>query len=58
LPADEPRQELARVLAGLGQILMLRGRTGASMQRCELAIAVARAVSARAEEAQALNTRE
>jgi len=56
LPAEEPRQELARVLAGLGQILMLRGRTGASMQRCEQAIAVARAVRARAEEAQALNT--
>jgi len=56
LPADEPRQELARVLAGLGQILMLRGRTATSMERCEQAIAVARAVDARAEEAQALNT--
>jgi DNA-binding CsgD family transcriptional regulator/tetratricopeptide (TPR) repeat protein len=56
LPADEPRPELARVLAGLGQILMLTGRPDESMRHCQRAIAVARQVGARAEEAHALNT--
>jgi DNA-binding CsgD family transcriptional regulator/tetratricopeptide (TPR) repeat protein len=56
LPGDEPRRELARVLATLGQILMLRGRTDESLQRCEQALAVAREAGARAEEAHALNT--
>jgi DNA-binding CsgD family transcriptional regulator/tetratricopeptide (TPR) repeat protein len=56
LPQKHPRRELARALAALGQILMLRGRTAESMERCEQAIAVARQVGARAEEAHALNT--
>jgi ATP/maltotriose-dependent transcriptional regulator MalT len=56
LPVDEPRPEMAQTLAALGQILMLRGRTAESMERCEQAISVARAVGARAEEAHALNT--
>jgi predicted ATPase len=42
LPADEPRRELARVLATLGRILMLRGRTAESLERCEQALEVAR----------------
>jgi DNA-binding CsgD family transcriptional regulator len=56
LAADEPRPELARVLAALGQILMLRGRNAESVARCEQAIAVARRVGARSEEAHALST--
>ena len=56
LPGEEPRHELARVLATLGQILMLRGRTDESLRRCEQALAVARKAGARAEEAHALNT--
>jgi DNA-binding CsgD family transcriptional regulator len=56
LPAGEPREELARVLAGLGQILMLRGYAAESMERCEQAIEVARRVGARLAEAHALNT--
>ena len=56
LPPQEPRRELARALAALGQILMLRGRTAESLHYCEQAIAVARQVGARAEEAHALNT--
>ena len=56
LGADEPRPELARVLAALGQILMLRGRGAESVERCEQAIAVARRVGARSEEAHAVNT--
>jgi DNA-binding CsgD family transcriptional regulator len=56
LPPEEPRPELARALAALGQILLLRGHTGESMERCEQAISVARQVGARAEEAHALNT--
>jgi DNA-binding CsgD family transcriptional regulator/tetratricopeptide (TPR) repeat protein len=56
LPADPPRPELARVLATLGQILMLRARTEESIERCEEALAVARKAGARAEEAHALNT--
>ncbi len=56
LPPDEPRPELARVLGALGQILMLRGRITESAEFCERAIAVAREVGAKAEEAHALNT--
>jgi DNA-binding CsgD family transcriptional regulator/tetratricopeptide (TPR) repeat protein len=56
LPADEPRRELARALAGLGQILMLTGHPIESIERSQRAIAVARQVGARAEEAEALNT--
>jgi DNA-binding CsgD family transcriptional regulator/tetratricopeptide (TPR) repeat protein len=55
LPPDEPRPELARTLATLGQLLMLRGRTAESMVRCEQAIAIARQTGARREEALALN---
>jgi DNA-binding CsgD family transcriptional regulator/tetratricopeptide (TPR) repeat protein len=56
LPGDEPRHELARVLATLGQMLMLRGRTDESLERCEQALAVARKAGAPSEEAHALNT--
>jgi DNA-binding CsgD family transcriptional regulator/tetratricopeptide (TPR) repeat protein len=56
LAADEPSPELARVLAALGQILMLRGRGAESVERCEQSIAVARRAGARSEEAHALNT--
>jgi DNA-binding CsgD family transcriptional regulator/tetratricopeptide (TPR) repeat protein len=56
LPPDEPRQELARVLGGLGHILMLSGHTRESIEYCERALAVARQSGARAEEGQALNT--
>ena len=56
LPADELRPELARALASLGQILMLRGRTAESAERCEQAIAVAREVGARQAEGHALAT--
>jgi DNA-binding CsgD family transcriptional regulator/tetratricopeptide (TPR) repeat protein len=56
LPADQPRRELARVLATLGQILMLRGRTSESLSYCEQALAIAREAGARVEEAHALNT--
>jgi DNA-binding CsgD family transcriptional regulator len=56
LPADEPRPELARLLAALARMLMLRGETSESLARSEQAIAVARTIGARAEEAHALNT--
>ena len=56
LPTDPPRPELARVLASLAQIHMLRGRTTESMERAEQALAVAREVGAGAAEALALNT--
>ena len=55
LPADEPRPELARVLATLAQILMLRGRLAGSMDRSVRALDVARRTGARAAEAIALN---
>jgi len=56
LPPEEPRRELALLLAALGQVLMLRGRTAESVERCEQAIAVAREAGARVEEGHALNT--
>src|SRR5215211_1551765 len=56
LPSDEPRRELARVLATLAAILMLRGRTLESMELCEQAIGVARQAEADAAEAHALNS--
>jgi DNA-binding CsgD family transcriptional regulator len=56
LPEDEPRPELARVLASFAAILMLRGRTLESVERCEHAIAVARQAGARSAEAHALDT--
>jgi tetratricopeptide (TPR) repeat protein len=56
LPAGEPRQGLARVLAYSGAMLMLRGRTLESVDRCEQAIGVARQVGDRAAEVHALGT--
>jgi DNA-binding CsgD family transcriptional regulator/tetratricopeptide (TPR) repeat protein len=56
LPPERPRPELALVLAALGQILMLRGRTSQSLEHCERAISVARQIGGKAEEAHALNT--
>ena len=56
LPGDPPSAERARVVAAEGQLLMLRGRVHQAIPRCEEALAVARAVGARAEEGQALNT--
>ena len=55
LPADEPRPELARVLAALGQLLALRGRTAESLERCKQAVAIARQTGGRAEQAYALD---
>jgi tetratricopeptide (TPR) repeat protein len=52
----EPSPERARVLAGLGQALMLRARFAEAAKVCEEAIAVARAVGARVVEGHALNT--
>ena len=56
LPADPPSAERARVVAAEGQLLMLRGHAREAIARCEEALAVARAVGARAEEGHALNT--
>ena len=56
VPADPPSAERARVVAAEAQLLMLRGRGREAIARCEEALAVARAVGARAEEGQALNT--
>jgi DNA-binding CsgD family transcriptional regulator len=56
LPAEPPSAERARVVAAEGQLLMLDGHTHDSIARCEEALAVARAVGARAEEGHALNT--
>jgi DNA-binding CsgD family transcriptional regulator/tetratricopeptide (TPR) repeat protein len=56
MPAEPPSAERALVLAAEGQQLMLTGHPEESRQRCEEAIAVARAAGARAEEGHALNT--
>ena len=56
LPADEAGPELARVLATLAAILMLRGRTVESMELCQRAIEVARRAGAGTAEAHALNS--
>jgi ATP/maltotriose-dependent transcriptional regulator MalT len=56
LPEDEPRPELARALASFGAILMLRGRTRESVERCEHAIGVARKTETGTAEAHALNS--
>ena len=56
LPADPPSAERARVVAAEGQLLMLRGLAHDAIARCEEALAVARAVGARAEAGHALNT--
>jgi DNA-binding CsgD family transcriptional regulator/tetratricopeptide (TPR) repeat protein len=55
LPADEPRRERARVLAALGELLAMRGRTAESLERCEQAIAIARQTGGQTEEAHALD---
>jgi DNA-binding CsgD family transcriptional regulator len=54
IPAEPPSVERARALGGLGVILMLAGRPARSRDACEAAVAVARAVGARVEEADAL----
>jgi predicted ATPase/DNA-binding CsgD family transcriptional regulator len=56
VPADPPSAARARVLAARGQGLMLLSRHEESRACCEEAIAIARAVGARAEEGHALNT--
>ena len=56
VPAEPPSAARARVLAARGQGLMLLSRHQESRACCEEAIAIARAVGARAEEGHALNT--
>ena len=56
MPTDPPTPELARVLSGYGQILMLLDRWSESMVQCERAVAMAREVGARQAEGHALNT--
>ena len=56
LPTDAPSVELARILAEQGRGLTLLSRFSESEPCCELAIATARAVGARAEEGHAMNT--
>ncbi len=56
LPADEPTADRARVLAGMGQILMLVDRFAEAIAMCEEAVAIARAVGDREVEGHALNT--
>ncbi len=57
LPTDHPTPERARVLAGMGQILMLVDRFTESLEYCDEAVAVAREVGDRRVEAHALNSR-
>jgi DNA-binding CsgD family transcriptional regulator len=56
MPADPPSAELARVMAEEARGIMLMARYRESERRCLDAIAVARAVGARAEEGHALYT--
>jgi DNA-binding CsgD family transcriptional regulator/tetratricopeptide (TPR) repeat protein len=56
MPAEPPTAELARVLAGYGQLLMLVDRWSESMDQCRQAVAMAREVGARQPEGHALNT--
>ena len=56
LPPDPPTPALARVLAAEAQILMLRAPGEETRAACERAIAIARAVGARAFEGHALNS--
>ena len=56
IPADPPSRELARVLAEDARGLMLMSRHRDAERGCHEAIAVARAVGARAEEGHAINT--
>jgi tetratricopeptide (TPR) repeat protein len=57
LPTDHPTPERAKVLAGMGQILMLVDRFAESLEFCDQAVAVAREVGDRGVEAHALNSR-
>ena len=56
LVPPEPSAARARVLAGLGQALMLRARFAEAAEVCEEAIAVAREVGAPVVEAHAMNS--
>jgi DNA-binding CsgD family transcriptional regulator/tetratricopeptide (TPR) repeat protein len=56
LAPPTPSAARARVLAGLGQALMLRARFAEAAATCEEAIAVARQVGARVVESHALNS--
>jgi DNA-binding CsgD family transcriptional regulator len=56
VPERPPSPARARALAARGQAFMLLARYEESRQSCEEAIAVARAIDARAEEGHALNT--
>jgi ATP/maltotriose-dependent transcriptional regulator MalT len=56
IPAEPPSAERARALGGLGLILMLAGQPASSAEHCKAAVAVARTVGARVEEADALAT--
>ena len=56
LPKDPPSVELGRILAEEGRWLMLTSRNGEAEACCREAIAVARAVGARAVEGHATNT--
>jgi DNA-binding CsgD family transcriptional regulator len=57
LRTDWPTPERARVLAGMGQILMLVDRFAESLEFCDAAVDVAREVGDRRVEAHALNSR-
>jgi DNA-binding CsgD family transcriptional regulator/tetratricopeptide (TPR) repeat protein len=56
IPPEPPSEELARVLAAHGQLLVLLGRHGDALARGAEAVAVARRVGARAVEGHALST--
>jgi DNA-binding CsgD family transcriptional regulator/tetratricopeptide (TPR) repeat protein len=56
MPVEPPTRELARVLSGYGQILMLLDRWTESRALCERAAQIARQVGARQVEGHALNT--
>jgi DNA-binding CsgD family transcriptional regulator/tetratricopeptide (TPR) repeat protein len=56
VPVEPPSAARARALGARGQALMLLARYEESRSSCEEAIAIARAVGARAEEGHALNT--
>jgi ATP/maltotriose-dependent transcriptional regulator MalT len=56
LPAGEATAERARVLAGVGQILMLVDRNDEAIAHCREAVRIARAVGARRIEGHAMNT--
>ncbi len=57
MPDQPPTAELARVLSGYGQVLMLLDRWAESREICDQAITMARAIGARQAEGHALNTR-